>query len=117
MIPSYILYFILLYLMFFSAVKSKFCASFYWIFGFSAITYIIHSICYYTTYRFTSTPLCYSFLQTWPTRNVFYPIIYTLTYYTVHVALNAVICPFDFTYSIKQNIFPGYYSINVVLVI
>lgn len=83
-VPSLILYIIILYLIFFSSSKQKFSASFYWIFGFSAINYILHAVVYYFLIRFTAIPAFFTFLQNSPKENFFYPIFYALLYYSGH---------------------------------
>ena len=84
MIPSWILYFIILYIIFFSSQKHNYTGSFYWLFGFSAINNLIQSSTYYIIYRFTRIPLLNSYLETWPQESLWYIIVYTAMYYSAY---------------------------------
>ena len=81
-IPSWILYFIILYTIFFGPNRQNYSSSFYKIFWFSVINYIIHSASYYFVYRFTTIPMLRSFLETWPAESIWYPIIYIIMHYS-----------------------------------
>lgn len=81
-IPTLILYGIILYIIFLSSAKSKFTSSFYSLFGFSAINYVIHALCYFILYRFTKIRLVFGFLETWPSESIFYLFIYGASFYS-----------------------------------
>lgn len=81
-IPSFIIYFIVLHLIFLGKNKSKFSGSFYKIFGCSAINYMIHATIYYFVLRVPTTPSFLPFVRTWPKRGPLLVAMFMILYYS-----------------------------------
>ena len=81
-IPSYILYLLILWIMFLSPAKNNFSGSFYKLFGCSAINYLIQSIFYYFTLRFSYTPVFFPLVKDCAKSSWIYPIMYIFMFYS-----------------------------------
>uniref|UniRef100_A0A914QKM7 Serpentine receptor class gamma n=1 Tax=Panagrolaimus davidi TaxID=227884 RepID=A0A914QKM7_9BILA len=81
LIPTYLLYFIILYTIFFSRVKFKFSGSFIQLFGYSALIYLFSSFAYYFEIRVVKTPLFLPFVKSWGIRNFLITILHTFIWY------------------------------------
>uniref|UniRef100_A0AC35ESX4 Serpentine receptor class gamma n=1 Tax=Panagrolaimus sp. PS1159 TaxID=55785 RepID=A0AC35ESX4_9BILA len=86
LIPTYILYLVILYVMFISKFKTQFYGSFYKIFGLSAIFNVICSILYNLQVRFPQTPALISIVHSWGSRSFFVTFLQTGIWYTYNVA-------------------------------
>lgn len=80
-IPSYILYVVIICIIFFSKIKHKFSGSFYKLLGFSAMYNLISSIIYFLNIRMMKTPIFIPFVNTWGTRGVLVTFLHTFTWY------------------------------------
>uniref|UniRef100_A0A7E4ZRR8 Serpentine receptor class gamma n=1 Tax=Panagrellus redivivus TaxID=6233 RepID=A0A7E4ZRR8_PANRE len=79
-IPTVIMYLILLYIFFFSKEKAKFCAAFYKIFIIQSIASIIGTIGFELSFRLPMAPVATPFIKSLPSEGFFPTVIQVILY-------------------------------------
>lgn len=85
-IPSYILYAVIFYVVYFTKNKHKFNGAFNKLFAISGIVYVICSITYFFALRVPNTPLFIPFAKKWGIKSVFITLLQTTLWYTCYIA-------------------------------